>query len=176
MACMSLIISYLVWAHTLEIFAVNRIPTSGSLKVWLLVFFINQLISYKFFPTFVLETNKRTIFHQFCKASIQTNLNMDWFSFVFLTNCTGNFTDINLVWRHELLGGCCQYYFQKTPKILCKRLKMTNNHLRLISLSNFIKLMRNYWQRHRTSQAVPPGKNTTGQYYCEQDLEIEVYL
>ena len=36
-----------VWAHTLEMFAVNRIPTSGSLyKVWPLVFFIDQLITW----------------------------------------------------------------------------------------------------------------------------------
>ena len=48
----------------------------------------------------------------------------------------------------------------------------------------FIKRNRNYEQKwttvvvfqKKTPRAVPREKNTKGQYHCEPDLEIEVYL
>ena len=49
------IIAYLlnlVWAHKLEIFAVNCIPTSGSQQVWPLVFFVKQHIPKKNWEVF----------------------------------------------------------------------------------------------------------------------------
>ena len=58
----------------------------------------------------------------------------------FLTNCTGSFTDITLVWRHELCSGCYQYYFQKILKILSKTLKMTNNNLWMIVLLSWTEI------------------------------------
>ena len=87
-------------------------------------------------PAYILKTEKFPTFSSILQ-SIHTNKSKYGLVFIcFLRTCTGNFTDINLVWRH----GCCQYYFQKTLKILCKRLKMTNNHLRMISLSNWTEI------------------------------------
>ena len=51
--CFSFFTFHLVWAHMLEIFAVNRIPTSGSLEAWPLVFFIHQQNTPEFFDVCV---------------------------------------------------------------------------------------------------------------------------
>ena len=62
----------------------------------------------------------------------------------------------------------------KTPKIVCKEVKMSQICLNLIcQFSNKrwdTAIIFQWW----TSRAVCLGKNTTDQ--CEPDLEIEVYL
>ena len=60
-----------------------------------------------------------------------------------------------------------------------------NSDTELFYIDLSIKLNRNLYQRQVTavifqhwtsSRAVRSRKNTTGQYYCKPDLEIEIYL
>ena len=72
-----------------------------------------------------------------------------------------------------------------TPVVVCKWVRKTqmgenDNHLKMIfswsstKLTNRNGLMLLYFNRELLDPFF--RKNTTGQYYCEPDLEIEVYL
>ena len=69
----------------------------------------------------------------------------------------------------------------KRHQTVCKTVKMTQNCFKLICRSSSIEIFNRdgllpLYFNIELPEPFAWGKNTTGQYYCEPDLEIEVYL
>ena len=100
-----------------------------------------------------------------------------WF-YIFVMD---SFGDLNLLLWCGLGESCCPTDKQNTSNVGYKEEKMysktlTNNIITYIIRNIEHRLDPLVALHHQSSQSNLPGKNATGQYLCEPDLEIEVNL
>ena len=149
-----------------------------------MVFFIDQRIPWKLnnYTTSSFVTNEGALLHSIPTQILKQRL----ISIHVLSFCTEDFTAINLPCRYGVCDSCCQTQLQNTPIQFIKRYKWHRTVLnwfvdqaqqqfltemgycRYISTLNF--------PSRSLAKKNGSGKNTTGQYYCEPDPEIEVYF